>query len=252
MLGDEVKQTLRSAKVSVQEAGGRARQVVANEILDAKNAIDAAVKKAGPNRIAQEAAEEVAKKEAVESLIQRAEPVARGSWVEKTPSALQRFTQRTFLLDDISERLAKDFQSASRSLPDFQIAPKRIKKLMKDADETLAIGRVQEAVAENLRHIPQGPDGHAMGQMFRQANDLLSRANGGEAMQRGHELVRGLAAIANGSGDELTRGSAQRAAQTLSRALTDDAWGEAGKLYGREGATPGTSRAPKSDFDGCC
>lgn len=251
--GGEAKRVGKNAFATVEEAGGVQAKRVIDAIGGAKAKVAKAVRDAGPNPIAREAAEAAAGREVAEKMSQEvAGDVA--DWARREPDALKKFARRTDYLDQISRDLSEDFALAKNARPslDFELNPKRVAKAMgDDVDAPLAIGRIQERISSAITNAPVASDeGAALSVRLRdelvalervgrpatsrvakRSNAAAYKQGAADAMVRTHALLKEVTAIAQNSTDESTRIFASGLADELLEDLGSEAFGRAGQLY---------------------
>lgn len=226
--------------VSLEEAGGREAQTVIAELHRARKLASEAAQAAGDNPQARNVAVREATEQLRGELSKKTGPFNPASWRAKGPTPLQKVFHRTEILD----RVAGDVSQLAAAAPragTFRVDPRKLKKLLGDADGPAAIGSLQQRLKQALNEVPKTADGDALWIGLSDASAGLSTASLPEAMQQGHQLAQKLMEAAAASPDDLVRNYAKRQARAFMDALSGEAFGSAGRVY-REAAADAAPR----------
>lgn len=230
----ETKAAARTgAKVPVDKAGGREAQSVISELEAARETAHKAVKAAGDNPIKRQSALQEALGTVRAELAEKAGKFQPERWTSQTPTPLQRVLYRTELLDRIADDVATAASHSIRTAPDFsfQVSPKHLTRVLKNADGPAAIGSLQQRIAAGIQEAPHTELAGAVVTDLRATFARLAEAELPEAFVESHKLSQRLMAVA-ARGDELTAAYAKRQAGSLAQTLSSESFGTAGKLYG--------------------
>lgn len=243
--GAATAETKTAARVTVDEAGGREAQTVINELAARREQARKAVLAAGDNPAKRQGALQAAIADIREELSEKAGKFEPARWAEQRPTALQKVLHRSDILDQVSTDVA---QAAKRSITlkpgiDFDISPRHLKRLVKDADGPAAIGALQDRLARGIQEAPHTELGRAVQGDMRSTLERVFAADLTESMRESHRLAQRLMAAA-GQADEVTASYAHRQAASLMQTMGTEPFGTAGKLY-RQALSTASDKAAK-------
>ncbi len=231
---------LDSRYISVDAAQGREAQSVIAHLERARQSVNNAVEKAGPNPVVRQAAQAEAAQEFASRLAEKAGPFDPVTWQQVPPNPLQKVLHRPEILNQVSADLAKGAArvAALKPSPDLDLNGDRIRKLIKDANGPLAIGGVQQAVRDIGTNVPISPTGDQLRLVARAVVQHLNDVDTSGAMLTGHELARKLSELSDGASDQVTKNYIADSVGKLQQALSSASFGKAGAVYGKLTAAP--------------
>lgn len=250
--GAEAKRVGKNAFATVEEVGGVQAKRVVDALGGARDSIGRAIRNAGPNPAAREAAEATARQEVAESMASKVGGDV-ADWAVREPDALKKFARRADYLDRISADLADDFARVSqqtRPSLDFDLDVGRVTKVLTDdVDAPAAIGTLQQRINSAINSVPtESDEGAALAVRLREVaaelesvgrpakgfsktNRAVYKQGAADAMVRAHNLAREVAVKANTSQNPAVRAFSERVSQDLMSDLGSDVFGSAGELY---------------------
>lgn len=219
--------------VSVEAAGGREAQGVIADLYAARKAAQEAAEKAGANPEARHVAVQQASEQLREKLAQKTGAFNPAEWSTKAPKPLQKFFYRSQILDQAATDTAAAVERVAARNPGvgFELDPKRLGKLLKDADGPAAIGGLQSKLRQLATEAPNTVEGYALRDSLAKAAHGLENADLPGTMVQGHQVAKSLLAAAEGAQDDITKGWAQRQARAVMDELGSERFGSAGSAY---------------------
>lgn len=229
-----------AAHVPIERAGGIEAQAVLRELQRVKTFVRETTERAGANPEVRAAAEAAAKDVSAELLAKKAGEFVPTTWADKAPTPLQKLVYRTQILDQVADDVASDAAQAATLRPalNFEIAPERVARLVKDADAPLAIGTMQARAKAIAQEMPEQLVRTPIGQRLERTMVELQTADVGQALASGHALARDLVDTAARIPDEAVAGFLRRQARAVMDDLGGEAFGQVGTLYRQLAAPP--------------